>query len=94
VFCYWAAVPIYHPLPDGMSQVQTDLLPHDNAVGEIYKVNISFIAVTSLIIGLRLVVRGFVVKHVAVDDYLMVAAGLFSTAFSAMTIVGKSNRCG
>lgn len=90
MFSYWAVLPICQPLPHGMSQVPTDLLPHDNAVGEIYKVNISFIAVTSLIIGLRLVVRGFVVKHIAVDDYLMVAAGLFSTAFSTMTIVGKS----
>ena len=80
------------PLPNGMSQTQADLLPHDNAVGEIYKVNISFIAVNSVIIGLRLMVRVFVVKHVAIDDYLMVLAGLFSAAFSAMTIVGKYNR--
>lgn len=75
-----------------MSQSQPDLLPHDNAVGEIYRVNISFTAVTILVIGLRLIVRAFVVKHVAVDDYLMVGAGLFSTAFSVMVIVGKSRR--
>lgn len=75
-----------------MSQSESDFLPHDNAVAEIYQVNISFIAVTSLVIGLRLAVRAFAVKHVAVDDYLMVGAGLFSTAFSVMVIVGKFRR--
>ncbi|KIW88593.1 uncharacterized protein Z519_10639 [Cladophialophora bantiana CBS 173.52] len=71
-----------------MSQVPTDFLPHDSYVGEIYRVNISFICVNSVIIIIRLIVRAFVVEHVAVDDYLMVAAGLFADAFSAMSIVG------
>lgn len=73
-----------------MSQSQGGLLPHNSSVGEIYRLNIAFIAVTSVIIGIRLIVRVFVVKHVAVDDYLMVAAGLFANAFSAMAIVGAS----
>ncbi|KIX05878.1 uncharacterized protein Z518_03851 [Rhinocladiella mackenziei CBS 650.93] len=71
-----------------MSQIQGDLLPHDSSVGEIRILNIVFIAVTSVIIIVRLIVRAFVVKHVTVDDYLMVAAGLFDTAFSVMAIVG------
>ncbi len=72
-----------------MDQLQGDLLPHDSSVGEIYRLNISFIAVTLVIIGVRLIVRILVVKHVAIDDYLMVAAGLLATAFSAMAIVGR-----
>ncbi|EXJ95388.1 hypothetical protein A1O1_00509 [Capronia coronata CBS 617.96] len=70
------------------SPAEAALLPHNSSVGELYRLNIAFIAVTSTIIGLRLVVRIFVVKHVAADDFLMVAAGLFATTFSAMAIVG------
>ncbi|KIW72896.1 hypothetical protein PV04_01057 [Phialophora macrospora] len=71
-----------------MSQIPTEFLPHDSYVGEIYRVNISFICVTSIIIIVRLIVRAFMVKHVAVDDYLMVAAGLCANVFSALAIVG------
>ncbi|KAL2440776.1 hypothetical protein ABEF95_005959 [Exophiala dermatitidis] len=67
---------------------EAQFLPHDSYVGELYRLNIAFIAVTSTIIGIRLMVRIFVVKHVAADDFLMLAAGLFATAFSAMAIVG------
>jgi hypothetical protein len=67
------------------------LLPHNSLTGEIHRLNIAFIAVTATFIGVRLVVRAFVVKHVAADDYLVVAAGLFATAFSAMAIVGMIN---
>jgi hypothetical protein len=70
--------------------VTTALLPHDSEVGEIYRVNIAFICVNSVIIIIRLLVRALVVKHIAVDDYLMVAAGVFADAFSAMAIVGVS----
>ncbi|KIW49853.1 hypothetical protein PV05_11496 [Exophiala xenobiotica] len=69
-------------------QFHGEFLPHDSLTGELKTLNICFIAVTSVFIGLRLIVRAFVVKHVAADDYLMVAAGLFATAFSAMAIVG------
>lgn len=71
------------------SQFKGEFLPHDSLQGELKTLNICFIAVTSVFIGIRLIVRAFVVKHVAADDYLMVAAGLFATAFSAMAIVGK-----
>jgi hypothetical protein len=71
-----------------MSQIPTEFLPHDSYVGEIYRVNISFICVISIIIIVRLIVRAFMVKHVAVDDYLMVAAGLCANVFSALAIVG------
>ncbi|KAL6249830.1 hypothetical protein RBB50_003686 [Rhinocladiella similis] len=70
------------------SQFKGEFLPHDSLQGELKTLNICFIAVTSVFIGIRLIVRAFVVKHVAADDYLMVAAGLFATAFSAMAIVG------
>ncbi|KAJ9609042.1 hypothetical protein H2200_006813 [Cladophialophora chaetospira] len=69
-------------------QLPTQFLPHDSYVGEIYRVNIAFICANSIIILIRLAVRGFVVKHVAVDDYLMVAAGLCANVFSALAIVG------
>jgi len=72
------------------NQFQGEFLPHNSLTGEIYRLNIAFIAVTSAFIAVRLMVRGFVVKHIAADDYLMVAAGLFATAFSTMAIVGKS----
>ena len=72
-------------------QVPPELLPHDSEVGELYRVNIAFICVNSIIIIVRLIVRGFSVKHVAIDDYLMVAAGVFADVFSAMAIVGKTN---
>ncbi|OCT44074.1 integral membrane protein [Cladophialophora carrionii] len=71
-----------------MSQIPPEFLPHDSYVGEIYRVNISFICVNSVIIFVRLIVRAFMVKHVAVDDYLMVAAGLCADVFSALAIVG------
>ena len=67
-----------------------DLLSHDSAVREIYSLNIAFIAATAIIIGLRLAVQGFLTKRVAADDYLMVAAGLFSIAFSAANLFGGS----
>jgi uncharacterized membrane protein YozB (DUF420 family) len=73
-----------------MNVPDSAFLPHNTLVGEIYRVNIAFIAVTALIIGVRLIVRGAVVKHVAVDDYLMVAAGVFAIAFSGMAIVGMN----
>jgi hypothetical protein len=74
-----------------------DLLPvlhnspavaHNSVQPEILRLNIAFIAVTSCFIIARVLVRTFLVKHVAIEDYLMVAAGLFATAFSAMAIVG------
>lgn len=71
------------------SQFQGQFLPHDSLVGELHRLNIAFIVVTSVFIGVRLIVRGFVVRHVAADDYLMVAAGLFATAFSTMAIIGR-----
>jgi hypothetical protein len=69
-------------------QIPTEFLPHDSYVGELRRVNIAFICANSVIIIVRLIVRGFVVKHVAVDDYLMVAAGLCADVFSALAIVG------
>jgi hypothetical protein len=70
------------------NQFKGQFLPHDSMVGELHRLNISFIVATSAFIAVRLIVRAFVVKHVAADDYLMVAAGLFATAFSTMAIVG------
>jgi hypothetical protein len=76
----------------GLHEADGTILTHNSLVGEIYRVNIAFIAVTAVVIGLRLLVRSVVVKHVAVDDYLMVAAGVFAIAFSAMAIVGMMHR--
>lgn len=67
---------------------QENFRTHDSAVGEVYLVNIAFIAVTVVIVGVRLVVRGLVARYVGADDYLMLAAGFFSVAFSAMNIFG------
>lgn len=64
-------------------------VPHNSVQPEIKTLNIAFIVFTDSIIILRLLVRARIVKHVALEDYLMVAAGLCATAFSAMNIVGK-----
>lgn len=63
-------------------------VPHNSVQPEIIRLNVAFIAFTDSIIILRILVRARIVKHVALEDYLMVAAGLFATAFSAMNIVG------
>lgn len=63
-------------------------VPHNSLQPEIIRLNSAFIAFTASIIILRILVRARIVKHVALEDYLMVAAGLFATAFSAMNIVG------
>lgn len=65
-------------------------VPHNSVQPEILTINIAFITFTTSIIILRLLVRARIVKHVALEDYLMVAAGLFATAFSAMNIVGMA----
>lgn len=65
-------------------------VPHNSVQPGILRLNIAFIAFTDSIIILRLFVRASIVKHVALEDYLMVAAGLFATAFSAMNIVGMA----
>ena len=75
-------------------QLPSNFLPHGSNVGELYRINIAFICVNSLIILIRLVVRGAVVGHVAVDDYLMVAAGLCADVFSALAIVGMFQKSG
>ncbi|ETN36845.1 uncharacterized protein HMPREF1541_07832 [Cyphellophora europaea CBS 101466] len=64
-------------------------VPHNNEQPSIIKLNAAFIVFTDSIIILRILVRARIVKHIATEDYLMVAAGLFATAFSAMNIVGK-----
>ena len=64
-------------------------VPHNSKQPEIIKLNIAFIAFTDSIILLRILVRARIVKHVAAEDYLMVAAGVFATTFSAMNIVGR-----
>jgi len=62
--------------------------PHDSLVPEIVRLNSAFIAVACLVIGLRLFVRVFMVKHVVIEDYLMVAAGITYVAFSGMNLLG------
>lgn len=64
-------------------------VPHNDVHAEIISLNIAFIAVSSSIVFLRVVVRTLIVKHVALDDYLMIAAGIIAAAFSAMCIAGK-----
>lgn len=63
-------------------------LPHNSFVEQMYKINISFTAVVCLVILLRLFVRLHIVRHVAIEDHLMVGAGLFFLAFSTMNLVG------
>ena len=65
-------------------------VPHNDERPAIIKLNAAFLAVTDSIIILRLLVRWRIVKHIAVDDHLMIAAGVFTTAFLAMNIVGKA----
>jgi hypothetical protein len=67
-------------------------VPHNNEQPAIIKLNAIFLAVTDSIIILRVLVRLTIVKNIAIEDYLMVAAGFFATAFSAMNIVGMSSQ--
>jgi hypothetical protein len=66
----------------------SDSVPHNSLQPEILRVNIAFIVITCTFIILRIAVRLLLVKHVALEDYLMVGAGLFATAFSAMAMTG------
>lgn len=66
----------------------SDRVPHNSLQPEIVRLNIAFIVVTSSFIVGRVLVRILLVKHAAIEDFLMVAAGIFATAFSAMAIVG------
>lgn len=63
-------------------------VPHNTLQPEITRLNSAFIAFTNTIIIVRILVRARIVKHVALEDHLMVAAGVVATAFSAMNIVG------
>jgi hypothetical protein len=63
-------------------------VPHNSVQPEILRLNIAFITVTSCFIIARVLVRTSLVKHFAIEDYLMVAAGVFATSFSTMAIVG------
>ena len=65
-------------------------VPHNTLQPEIIRLNSTLIAFTDAIIIVRILVRARIVKHVALEDYLMVAAGIVATAFSAMNIVGTS----
>jgi hypothetical protein len=62
---------------------------HSNIQPYIRRLNISFIVLSCFIIGLRTLVRAMLVKHVAIEDYLMLAAGVSATAFFALNIMGK-----
>lgn len=66
-----------------------DLTQHDSTVPEIRKLNAAFIGVTTLVIGLRMFVRLRLLKHTGLDDILMLLAGVFAIAFSAMCILGQ-----
>ena len=61
-------------------------VPHNTLAPEIRRLNIAFIAITDTFIISRILVRVFLTKKVALEDYLMVAAGLFATAFSSTAI--------
>ncbi|RMZ83984.1 hypothetical protein DV737_g1279, partial [Chaetothyriales sp. CBS 132003] len=63
-------------------------IPHDDQKASIVNVNATFIAVTDSVIVLRLLARWLIVERVAVDDYFMALAGLFTTALSTSSIVG------
>lgn len=63
-------------------------VPHNDERPEIISLNGAFTSVAVFIILLRIVVRTTIVKHIALEDYLMIAAGVFAAAFSAMNIVG------
>jgi hypothetical protein len=76
-------VPALHASPN---------LSHNSVQPEILRLNIGFIAITNLFITVRILVRALLVKHVALEDHLMIVAGLFATAFSTMAIVGKSSQ--
>jgi hypothetical protein len=65
-------------------------VPHNSLQPQIIRLNSAFIAFTDVIIIIRILVRARIVKHVALEDHLMIAAGLFATAFSAMNIVGSA----
>jgi hypothetical protein len=69
---------------------QNPNVPHNSEVPAIISLNAAFLAVTTSIIALRVVVRTFIVKHVALEDWLMVAAGVFGATFSALNIAGWS----
>ena len=64
-------------------------VPHNSLQPEIRRLNIAFIAVTNTFIISRILVRVFITKKVGFEDYLMIAAGLFATAFSATAISGQ-----
>ncbi len=69
---------------------ESPTVPHNSLQPEILRINVAFIAITCTFIILRVIVRSFLVKHVALEDYLMIASGAFAWAFSAMAIAGTS----
>lgn len=64
-------------------------VPHNDEQPAIIKLNIAFIAFTSVFILSRIAVRALIVKHLSLDDYLMLGAGAFAVVLSAMSIYGE-----
>lgn len=63
---------------------------HSSKQSSIIAYNSAAIAIATLTILLRLGVRALLVKHVLVEDYLILAAGATAVALSALIIAGWS----
>ena len=67
-----------------LTSSQTD----SNVQSDIISYNVATIAIVATTILVRTSVRAFIVKHVAIEDYLMLAAGGSAIALCAMVLVG------
>jgi hypothetical protein len=64
---------------------------HSSIQSSIIAYNIAAIAIVVITLSTRICVRALIVKHVLMDDYLMLAAGIFAIALSSLIIAGKSS---
>ena len=75
-----------------LQHINNPNVDHTNTQPFILALNLSFISIVAFVIALRTLVRVFLVKHVAIEDYLMIGAGLSAIAFFSLNVAGMSHR--
>jgi hypothetical protein len=78
-----------YQIADVLKNIGNPDADHSNISHLLVIFNIVAISLTCLIVFSRTLVRALIVKHVALEDYLMVVAGLAAVSLSTMVIIGK-----
>jgi len=73
---------------------ELDFGDHSSHVSHIWRTNVTLIVLVAIFVGLRLLVRIFIVQKVFVDDVLILTASVFTIALASVCLAATSQGLG